>query len=350
MNTIERHQRNLKIMSMYLGEDQPTGAEVAKAFGVSDATVSKVVNEYVMESHRRPRGPRKLKAGEGWNAERDAKIAELYRTTTMTLAEIGEQFGITRERARQIAKREVDRSGLEHRRPKRDRQAEYAAITPEQKLEIENRHWCMSNICLEVFGDSKQVHKLRADGWAPRAERPKRIAPFDIPGVDYQPNRPAGNLNLVLGKMAVNYEAFLATDPPNRSLESFGLWCNETGRETVTPQALRVRLERYGISPHQFIVSQGGYIGLDEGDKAPALDHKRSDWISDDRISAAIDEFVEHCMEVNRRPSVAYADEWFGQQDHLPSCATIRKRGGRTWVDIIKRSVERINNSKGEQQ
>jgi transposase len=101
MNSTERLTRNDQIVTDH--NDGLRNTEIAHKYGVSVATIMSVVREARDKGQvTRPIRSRSKQHAEQ-TAQRTARIIEMYQSK-MSMAEVGEKFGISRERVRQVLK------------------------------------------------------------------------------------------------------------------------------------------------------------------------------------------------------------------------------------------------------
>lgn len=346
MSHADRLARRRAIAEAYLDPKQETLTSIAERFGVGMSTVNLSIAEYVPREQWRGQGGRP----DASLSERNAAMVEEF-LSGRTLQSIGDEYGMTRERVRQIVKHVVDD---ETKRKRHDERYPITALvrsltgTPRQ-AELEAEYASIPEIA-EAIGQGVYPEILTKAGWKAR-KRPS----FGIPGQDYHAkqlgNNGCGPASIPM--MGEWYRQYLATNPEARTIEAFAVWLNETGLDRASGQGVRRRLDSAGIKVDDFIRLNGGHENLPEGTRRPSIDKVRSDRVPDHVVLGYFDMFVMNCRIRDVRPTIAEYTRW---RDRMlptpPSPATVRKRLKSNWADGIAASLTRINNNnnnEGEQ-
>ena len=238
-------------------------------------------------------------------ARRNAEIARLYISSTLTLREIGERFGISRQRVEQIGRRPVPL-------PRGER--------------LQRR------LTLQAAERSDEIESLALAGLSPlaiarRLGLPAAAVKAVMDGVDWRPACRCRLLTMERGSpkrcsderlLELLREAAADSGPYGHlSSSDYRAWAREHGVPSVETVTMRF----------------GSWNSAKAAASLPTLPHRRDSsrvFTDDDCLTA-----IRRCAEaLGELPSASQYEAWRRGEPHVPSLTLLRIRYNGSWVAI----------------
>lgn len=304
MNTSERYARNTAIIDAY--NEGISATEIAERHGVTTATIYHVVREARLEGApiaARTRGARKNQT------DRNALIVDRYRSGE-TLEAIGNDYGLSRERIRQI----VRKHGVE----------------TYNRSVLAYRTWVDSNgeQVNATFSATRSINATCAAhpevpaAWVRRLLRPR--AHESVHG------------RSAVAKVWTDNEIFAALRSASINgvvtTTGYARWRRSGATvEGRTPPTTSLITWRFG-SWKQAAQAAGLSIGR------TSRPHYERQWTREDALTAVC-AFIADAHERGIRPTYAGYDAWVSENPGNPSGAYLRHLTGSSWSEILMEAL-----------